>query len=270
MRDVKVVPPTGGPHRIVRSILIAAMAALLIDAGLARSDEPKQGAAQTETGIPPQAEPPVQTEAEEARGREQRVLRQVIFRDRQTQSTVDQAESAFRSGDAPRAIGLLQQILDQSGDHFVWVERDRRLVSARHRALGLLSSADAKTRALYDWAYSREAKRLLDAGKTTGDPLLIAEVARRFFPHILGIRGDRLAGDPLAGPGRVCARSPGMVPVGGRRPALLENQRNDAPKGRRRPAIPGSQCGDFTAVRRAALGCAHRGCRRSGRPRNGH
>ncbi len=109
MRDVKVVPPGGGPRRNVRGILVAATAALLIGASFARPDEPKQGAVQAETGLPPQAEPPVQAEADEARGREQRVLRQVIFRDRQTQSTIDQADAAFRSGDAPRAIELLQQ-----------------------------------------------------------------------------------------------------------------------------------------------------------------
>ena len=156
-------------------------AANLSNPGSARPDEPKTAAQQAESAIPPQGEPPVQAESDEARGREQRVLRQVIFRDRQTQSAVDQAEAAFRAGDAPRAVEFLQQILDQRGDHFVWLEREQRLASARHRALSLLSTADAKTRALYNWAYAHEAQRLLEAAKAAGDPLLIADVARRFF-----------------------------------------------------------------------------------------
>jgi outer membrane protein assembly factor BamB len=157
------------------------IAALLISAGFASPAESQQVVVQADTGVPPQGEPPIQADSEEARGREQRILRQVIFRDRVAQSTLDGAEAAFRSGDAPRAVGLLQQILDQQGDHFVWIERERRLVSARHRALGLLSVADAKTRALYDWAYAQEAKRLLDTGIAARDPALVADVSRRFF-----------------------------------------------------------------------------------------
>ena len=162
-------------------LLAAATAATLSNPGFARPDEPKTAAQQAESAIPPQGEPPVPAESDEARGREQRVLRQVIFRDRQTQSAVDQAEAAFRAGDAPRAVEFLQQILDQRGDHFVWIEREQRLASARHRALSLLSTADAKTRSLYNWAYAHEAQRLLDAAKAASDPLLVAEVARRFF-----------------------------------------------------------------------------------------
>src|SRR5580704_1317596 len=186
MRDIRVAPPAGQPLGTVRGIVVAATAVFLFAAVLAKSDEPKRAAAQAEAAIPPQGEPPVQAETEESRGREQRMLRQVIFRDRQAQSTVDQAEEAFHAGNASRGLELLQQILDQRSDHFVWVEREKSLVSARHRASGFLSGADAKTRALYDWAYSGEARRLLDAGKASGDPALIADVARRYFHTVSG------------------------------------------------------------------------------------
>lgn len=181
MRDVTVAPPAGGPRSGVWRPFGALLAALFLNAGLTCAADRPKPAAVSETGLPPQAEPPVQAEAEEARGREQRLLRQVTFRDRQAQSTVEQAEAACRSGDASRGVELIQQILDQRVDHFVWIERDRRLASARRRALGLLSSADVQFRAHYDWAYAKEARRLLDTGKSAGDPVLIGEVARRFF-----------------------------------------------------------------------------------------
>lgn len=181
MRDKDVALCALFPRRTPRMILPALTAAILLAFSHANPDEPKRPTAQSEAAVPPQAEPPLQTEAEEARSREQRMLRQVIFRDRQAQATLDQAEQAFHSGNASHGLELLQQVLDQHADHFVWIERERRLASARRRALGLLSTANGKTRALYDWAYARDARRLLDAGKAASDPTLIGNVARRYF-----------------------------------------------------------------------------------------
>jgi outer membrane protein assembly factor BamB len=186
MRTIARAPRAVGLPASVRPWLLLAFAGALFHPGAARPDEPKTAAQQADAAVPAQGEPPVQAESDEVRGREQRVLRQVIFRDRQTQANVDQAEAAFRRGDAPRGVELLQQILDQRGDHFVWVEREQQLASARHRALNLLSAANSKTRALYNWAYAHEAKRLLEAGKAAGDPNAIGEVARRFFHTAAG------------------------------------------------------------------------------------
>ena len=66
MRDLKVAPQERGPRREARSILVAAMAALLINAGFASPAESQQVAVQAETGLPPQGEPPVQADTEEA------------------------------------------------------------------------------------------------------------------------------------------------------------------------------------------------------------
>jgi outer membrane protein assembly factor BamB len=186
MRDMDVALRAGRPRGPAVTIPALIFAALLFAPSRAQPGEGKGAAAQAEAAVPPQAEPPLQSEVEESRSREQRMLRQVIFRDRGVQSKVEQAEDALRSGNASRGLELLQQILDQRGDHFVWVERDRRLASARHRASGLLSNADSKTRALYDWAYAHDARRLLAAGKAAGDPNLIGDVARRFFHTTAG------------------------------------------------------------------------------------
>ena len=142
------------------------------------ADPPGRGA---NDGPPPQGEPPVQVETDDPRGREQRVLRQVIYRDRQSQTAIDRAGAVLNSGDAATALEMLQQVLDQRSDHFVWVERDRRLSSARREALEVLVAANSKTRDMYDWAYARQAKQLLDSARAAGDPNLIADVMRRFF-----------------------------------------------------------------------------------------
>jgi outer membrane protein assembly factor BamB len=186
MRDMDVALRAGRPRGPAVTVLAAFLAILLFATPSIRSGERKGAAAQAETAVPPQAEPPLQSEIEESRSREQRMLRQVIFRDRDVQSTLEQAEDALRSGRPSRGLELLQQVLDRRGDHFVWIERERRLTSARHRAAGLLSAADGKTRALYDWAYAHEARRLLDAGKAASDPALIGDVARRFFHTAAG------------------------------------------------------------------------------------
>jgi outer membrane protein assembly factor BamB len=129
----------------------------------------------------PQGEPPVEVSTEEPRSHEQRMLRQAVFRDRSVQCALDRAESSLKSGEVNRGVDLLQQVLDQGGDHFIWLESERRLTSARRRALMLLSSANGKTREFYDWAHSVEAGRMLERGRTTSDTALVAEVARRFF-----------------------------------------------------------------------------------------
>jgi outer membrane protein assembly factor BamB len=186
MRDKDVASRAGRARGTAFTVLAVLAAALFLAPAFVWPGERKGAAAQADAAVPPQAEPPQQTEAEEARSREQRMLRQVIFRDRDVQSTVEQAETAFRSGKASQGLELIQQVLDQRCDHFVWLERERRLTSARHRASGLLSSADGKTRSLYEWAYAREARRLLDAGKSCGDPTLIADVSRRYFHTTAG------------------------------------------------------------------------------------
>jgi outer membrane protein assembly factor BamB len=109
------------------------------------------------------------------------MLRQAVFRDRNVQSALDGAEAALQAGEVDRAAARLQQVLDQPGDRFIWIESERRLTSARRRALHLLSTADGKTRAFYDWAHAGEAQRLLARARATSDPLIMSEVARRFF-----------------------------------------------------------------------------------------
>ena len=201
MRDLTVASSQRGPRTDARTVLFVAFAACLIGVGFRNPAQSQQVVLPADSSVPPQGEPPVQADVDEARGREQRVLRQVIFRDRVAQSTLDLAEIAFRAHEAPRAIELLQQILDQRGDHFIWVERERKLVSARHRALGLLSAADSKTRALYDWAYGHESRRLLDAGIAARDPALVADVARRFFHTSAGFEATDWLATSLARPG---------------------------------------------------------------------
>ncbi len=186
MRDMDVALCAGRPRGPAVTFLAVFLATLSFAPSSVQPGERKGAAAQAEAAVPPQAEPPLQSEVEESRGREQRMLRQVIFRDRDVQSTVERAEDALRSGSVSRGLELLQQVLDQRGDHFVWIERERRLTSARHRASGLLSAADGKTRALYDWAYAHEARRLLETGKAASDPALIGDVARRFFHTAAG------------------------------------------------------------------------------------
>src|SRR5579864_9730890 len=117
MRDKRVAPRVRGSRKVARPISAAILMALLTLAGAAGTARSQQAPAPApapvpgDSAIPPQAEPPVQADVDEARGREQRVLRQVIFRDRQAQSTLDRAEAACCAGDAPRAVEALQQIL---------------------------------------------------------------------------------------------------------------------------------------------------------------
>ncbi|HEV3298355.1 MAG TPA: PQQ-binding-like beta-propeller repeat protein [Planctomycetaceae bacterium] len=147
--------------------LLVASAAIRASAGL---DDPA-----------PQGEPPVEEATEEVQSREQRMLRQAVFRDRTIQCALDEAESALRIGEINRAVAQLQQVLDQPGDHFIWIPSEHRLASARRRALDLLSAAGGKTREFYDWVHATEAQRLLERGLTASEPAVVAEVARRFF-----------------------------------------------------------------------------------------
>lgn len=149
--------------------------------GLGASASAQSPAVRTELEVTPQGEPPVEVSSEEPQGREQRMLRQAVFRDRNVQCALESAESALHTGDINRAVARLQQVLDQPGDHFIWIESEHRLASARRRALDLLSAADGKTREFYDWTHAAEAQRLLERGRNASDPVVVAEVARRFF-----------------------------------------------------------------------------------------
>src|SRR5580704_14898709 len=140
----------------------------------------------TDPDVSAQGEPPVEVSNEEPQSREQRMLRQAVFRDRNVQCTLESAESALNAGDVNQAVRWIQQVLDQPGDHFIWIESEHRLSSARRRAVDLLSAANAKTREFYDWAHATEAQRLLERGQKTSDPAVIAEVARRFFHTAAG------------------------------------------------------------------------------------
>ena len=162
-------------------VLFAARVSVIGLFGLGASAAAQSTAGRPEPGVLPQGEPPVETAEEEPHGREQRMLRQTVFRDRSVQRTLDGAETALRSGDISQAVGQLQQVLDQPGDHFIWIESEHRLASARRRAVSLLSAANDKTRELYDWAHADEAQRLLARGRAASDPAVIAEVTRRFF-----------------------------------------------------------------------------------------
>jgi outer membrane protein assembly factor BamB len=135
---------------------------------------------QEEASPPQQSEPP-QSDVEEARSREQRVLRQVIVHSRQLQATLERAEATLRAGEVVLGLELLQQTFDQPSDQFIWLERDRRLHSARDRAGLILSLAEPKVRSLYESVYGGEARRLLDFGRADGDALEVGEVARRYF-----------------------------------------------------------------------------------------
>jgi outer membrane protein assembly factor BamB len=129
----------------------------------------------------PQGEPPVEEATEEVQSREQRMLRQAVFRDRNMQCALDGAESALRTGEINRAVAKLQQVLDQPGDHFIWIESEHRLASARRRAVDLLSASGDNTRELYNWLHATEAQRLLERGLAASDPAVVTQVARRFF-----------------------------------------------------------------------------------------
>ncbi|HET6323948.1 MAG TPA: hypothetical protein VFG04_04560, partial [Planctomycetaceae bacterium] len=154
--------------------------------GLGASAAAQLAGGRPDPAVLPQAEPPVEVSNEEPEARDQRMLRQAVFCDRNVQCNLETAASALKSGDVHQAVGRLQQVLDQPGDHFIWVESERRLSSARRRAVSLLSAADGKTREFYDWAHAGEAQRLLDRGLKASDPAAVAEVARRFFHTAAG------------------------------------------------------------------------------------
>lgn len=181
MRSLGSNSPSRGLRKDSRRFAAAALTVILLGAVGHRLSRGQDGGSQNDAAPPAQNEPPVQNDADELRGREQRVLRQIIYRGRQAQTTLDQADASFRSGDRIRALQSLQQVLDQRTDYFVWVEREQRLASARHQALSLLASADSKTRELYEWAYGNEARQLLEKAKASGDLSAVGEVARRFF-----------------------------------------------------------------------------------------
>ena len=83
--------------------LLVASAAIRASAGL---DDPA-----------PQGEPPVEEATEEVQSREQRMLRQAVFRDRTIQCALDEAESALRIGEINRAVAE-EKLLGQ-GDIYV-------------------------------------------------------------------------------------------------------------------------------------------------------
>ncbi len=168
-------------------VLFAARVSVIGLFGLGASAAAQSVASRPDPGVLPQGEPPVETAEEEPQGREQRMLRQTVFRDRSVQRALDGAESALRSGDVSQAVGQLQQVLDQPGDHFIWIESEHRLASARRRAVNLLSAANEKAREFYDWAHAGEAQRLLERGRAASDSERIRGSCAAFFPHRLGL-----------------------------------------------------------------------------------
>jgi outer membrane protein assembly factor BamB len=187
MRGSKFVARLRATRKEARGLVLSAARVLCIALlGLAALVRAQTRTPRSEPEVAPQGEPPVEVSPEEPSVREQRMLRQSVFRDRSVQCALENAESALHASEANRAVEKLQQVLDQPGDHFIWVESEHRLTSARRRAIELLSRADGKTREFYDWAYAAEAQRLLERGRSASDPAAVGEVARRFFHTAAG------------------------------------------------------------------------------------
>jgi outer membrane protein assembly factor BamB len=187
MREGSFTARLGATRKEARGLVLLVALGLFVGLlGLGASALAQNGTGRPDPDVIPQGEPPVEVSNEEPQGREQRMLRQAVFRDRNVQCTLESAASDLQSGDVTQAVGRLQQVLDQPGDHFIWIESEHRLSSARRRAVDLLSAADRKTREYYDWAHAAEAQRLLERGRKLSDPVVISEVSRRFFHTAAG------------------------------------------------------------------------------------
>jgi outer membrane protein assembly factor BamB len=180
MRESVFVAPMRAKRKEARGLVL--LVARVLSVGLSFLVASAAARASAGSDDPaPQGEPPVEEATEEVQSREQRMLRQAVFRDRNMQCALDGAESALRTGETNRAVAQLQQVLDQPGDHFIWIESEHRLASARRRAVDLLSASDGKTREFYNWLHATEAQRLLERGLAASDPAVVTQVARRFF-----------------------------------------------------------------------------------------
>ena len=164
--------------------LLVASAAIRASAG---SDDPA-----------PQGEPPVEEATEEVQSREQRMLRQAVFRDRTIQCALDGAESPCGSGEINRAVAQLQQVLDQPGDHFIWIrvrtspgERSTagRRSAERRRAAKRASFTIGCTQPKRSTCSSADSPRLTRCRGRGGSTLL---------PHRFWFRGDELARHAVA------------------------------------------------------------------------
>lgn len=117
-----------------------------------------------------------------------------LIRERPTEVRLRSARKEIQAGHFAEAIGLLQAVLDNNDDVFVRLEWQPAPSGARFLADQLLSSLPADAREIYETLHGSEARRLLIAARSSGDPQALIEVVRRFFHTTAGAEAiQRLA-----------------------------------------------------------------------------
>src|SRR5580704_7082721 len=105
MRGSKFVARIGVKRKEARGlVLLVARVASVGLFGLGASAAAQSTAVRSDAEVIPQGEPPVEVSNEEPQGREQRMLRQAVFRDRNVQCTLESEDSDLQSGDVIQAV----------------------------------------------------------------------------------------------------------------------------------------------------------------------
>jgi len=127
------------------------------------------------------ADAPAAEPAPNVSEQDQRMLNQVLYRSRTQQRALSRAALKLQNGKAIEGLTLLQELLDQPQDTFIWAPAGDQPVSIRAEALKILARLGPRQLAVYERLFEAEAKRLKAVAEARGDPRAFRELARRFY-----------------------------------------------------------------------------------------
>ena len=119
---------------------------------------------------------------------------QNLVRERQVEVRLRSAQKKLDAGRLVEGLTELQSILDRDDDVFVRLETEPVPRGAHSLAASLLASLPPQALAAYQKLYGSQARQLLESSPGSANPVLLAQVVRRFHYTEAGFEaGHRLA-----------------------------------------------------------------------------
>ena len=125
-------------------------------------------------------EPTPRSEVSRLNADQMNSLNEVLYRQRRLQVQLVRVIDEFREGETTAALGQFQQLLDASGDSFLWTSNGT-LTSVLQTLDKLMDGQKPVVWRNYEKMFGEQAARLLRRGRTQRNSAVIADVARRFF-----------------------------------------------------------------------------------------
>ena len=125
-------------------------------------------------------QPPPRREASRLSAEQTNALNELLYRQRRLQVQLVRVMSDLRQGDTAAGLGQFQQLLDASGDSFLWT-REGELTSVLQCLNRLMDEQPPVVWRSYEKMFGQQAAGLLRRGQSKRNSAVIADVARRFF-----------------------------------------------------------------------------------------